>query len=170
MAEKITLYDVDRDYNALLVECRESAEQNNGEIDPALAARLDAIEMQRDVKIENTLRYHKNENAVANMLMTEIDALQKRLSTHENNALWAKNYLAAIVKQEEKLEYGCGRISWRKSTSVNIMVPTGVLPKEYQREIPARIEPDKAAIMAAIKIGKKVDGAELVEKHSIQIK
>lgn len=171
METKITLYEIDSTYNALLNECRESAEQNSGEIDPALAWRLEAIEMTRDIKIEHTLRYQKNENAVALMLMTEIESINKRLKVHENNALWAKNYLAAIVRPGEKLEYGCGRISWRKNPPSVEVVDFQALPDEYKRVIPERKEPDKIAIGTALKSGKEVAGAKLVEKElSITIK
>ena len=167
--EKETLYEIDSAYNALLAECLESAEQNNGEIDPALAARLDAVEMSRDVKIDNTLRYQKNENAMALLLMTEIEALNKRLKVHENNALWAKNYLAAIVKPGEKLEYGCGRISWRRSTSVEI-VDAQAIPADFRRIIPERWEPDKEQIKQSLNAGQIVPGAKILEKFNIQIK
>jgi hypothetical protein len=164
-----TLYEIDSIYGQLLADCRASAEENNGEIAPDLAMRLDAVEMQRDIKIENTLKYQKNESAIAVMLMHEIDALESRLKSHENSANWAKQYLAAIVKPGEKLEYGSGRISWRKSTSVNVL-DAGKIPAEFQRIIPERKEPDKIAIGDALKSGKAVEGAELVEKQSIQIK
>jgi hypothetical protein len=167
--EKVSLYEIDSIYGQLLAECRESAEQNNGEISPDLAMRFEAVEMQRDIKIENTLKYQKNESGVALMLLNEIEAMNKRLKIHENNAAWAKAYLAAIVKPGEKLEYGCGRISWRSSKSVNIL-DANKIPAEYQRIVPARVEPDKIAIGEALKIGQKVEGAELLEKKSIQIK
>jgi predicted deacetylase len=127
------------------------------------------MEMTRDVKIENTLRYFKNENATAEMLSREIEALQKRAKTHANNADWCKNYLAAIVKPREKLEFGIGKISWRESTSANIL-DAGKLPAEYQRVIPERREPDKIAIKEALKNGVDVPGAELVISQNIQLK
>jgi hypothetical protein len=167
--DSIKLWEIDSVYQQLLDECREYAADHEGEISADLSMRLDAVEMTRDLKIENTLRYFKNENAVALMLENEIDALNKRYKTHENNAYFAKQYLAAIVKPGEKSEFGCGRISWRKSVSVNITDPAK-LPQEYQRVIPARTEPDKIAIGEALKVGQKVEGAELVEKQSIQLK
>ena len=45
------------------------------------------------------------------------------------------------------------------------------LPDEYKRVIPERKEPDKIAIGTALKGGKEVAGAKLVEKElSITIK
>jgi hypothetical protein len=165
----ITLFDIDSAYQDTLNKCCASAEENQGVIEPNLALQLEAVEMQRDVKIENTLKFYKNENAIALMLETEIDTLQRRLKTHANNANFGKSLLLAVVKPGEKIEYGCGRISWRESTSANV-TDFQRLPEEYKRVVPERKEPDKIAIKAALVAGKVVDGAELVKSNNIQLK
>lgn len=167
--DNVKLYELDQAYQHLLDECREYASEHDGEIEAGLSMRLEAVEMAREVKIENTLKYYKNENAVAVMLMHEIDALSKRLKTHENNADWTKGYLAAIVKPGEKIELGAGRISWRESVSTNIL-DFSKIPAKYKRIIPAREEPDKLMIKDDLKQGIPVDGAELLKEHHLQIK
>ena len=164
-----SLYDINQAWLSLLDEVREYASEHDGEISNELSIRLDAMEMTRDVKIENCLRYYKNENATAEMLDKEIEALHKRAKTHTNNAAWCKQYLAAIVNPKEKLEYAIGKISWRESTSANILDATK-LPTEYQRVIPERREPDKIAIKEALKKGVEVPGAELIVSQNIQLK
>src|SRR5271157_4631941 len=158
-----TLYELNSAYQNLLAEVRAYAEEHGGEITPEMGMQLDAVEMSRDAKIEANLRYWKNENAIAETIDREILALQKRSATHGNNAGWMKDYLAQIVKPGEKVEYAVGRISWRKSTSVNVVDPAKV-PAQYQRVIPERREPDKNAIGDALKAGQEVDGCELVTK------
>jgi hypothetical protein len=165
----IKLYELNAAYQHLLDECREYASEHEGEIPNDLAMRLEAVELARDEKIENTVRYYKNENAMAVMLVGEIDALKKRLSTHENNAEWSKQYLASIVKPKEKIEFATGKIGWRESVSANI-VDFAKIPDKFQRVIPERREPDKIAIKDALKAGEVVDGAELVVKQNIQVK
>jgi hypothetical protein len=165
----ITLFELDAAYQDTLNKCCESAEANQGVIEPNLALQLEAVEMARDVKIENTLKFYKNENAVALMLETEIDALTRRLKTHANNANFGKSLLLAVVKPGEKMEFGAGKISWRESTSANV-IDFQKLPEEYKRVFPERKEPDKNAIKAALIAGKIVEGAELVKANSIQLK
>jgi hypothetical protein len=62
------LYELNSAYLSLLQEVRDYAEEHNGEISNELSIRLDAVELARDVKIENTLGYWKNENAIADTI------------------------------------------------------------------------------------------------------
>lgn len=163
------LYEINSAYLSLLNEVRDYAESNNGEISNDLSIRLDAMELARDLKIEATMCYYKNENSLAVMLMNEIAALDKRLRSHERNAEWAKQYLAGIMQPREKMEFATGKIGWRESVSANIIDSTKI-PAKFQRIIPERKEPDKVAIKDALKSGEAVDGAELVVKQNVQIK
>jgi hypothetical protein len=67
------------------------------------------------------------------------------------------------------MEFGCGKISWRESTSTEVQ-DFSKLPTEFIRIIPETREPDKAAIKDALKAGKEVAGAVLVVKQNIQLK
>lgn len=78
-----------------------------------------------------------------------------------------EDYLACLLLNEgiEKIEIENGPIiSFRQSESIEI---TGDVPKEYQV---VKYTPDKRAIKKAIKEGKPVTGAKLVQKQNIQFK
>ena len=165
----MNLYEINSEYRAILDKCLEFAEQNSGEIPQEFSDKLDAIEMDRDKKIENCLLYYKNEKAMAEAIKREIDTLSARSLAHSHNADWIKGYLAHGVPAGQKMEFPGGKISWRKSTSVEIMFPEEI-PEKFMSIIPERKEPDKIAIKAAITVGASVSGAQLVESNHIQLK
>ena len=59
-------------------------------------------------------------------------------------------------------------MSWRKSTSVNI-INEFILPEQYIKQI-ITTKPMKDEIKAALAKGEAVEGAELVTRNNIQIK
>jgi len=165
----MNLYEINADYEKVINDCRVYAEEHDGEISPELTVKLEHYEMERTKKIENVMLYHKNENAKYESIQKEIDSLARRAKAHENNAVWAKTYLAGIVKSGEEMEFAKGRISWRGSSFVEIVDPSKV-PDNYMRIIPETKEPDKIAIKEQLKQGKAVEGTALVETQHIQIK
>ena len=80
-----------------------------------------------------------------------------------------KKYLLPYVKEQGKpVTAGTFTLSTRKSTQTII---TGTIYNpDYQRMIPARVEPDKNKIKEALQSGKEVKGAELQTNYSLQIK
>jgi hypothetical protein len=141
------------------------AEENQGVIPDDLSAELDAIEMTREQKIENVVKAYKNESALADMIKAEIKALQSRISSHESGSEWLKKWLSMFVQVGEKFEFGSGKISWRKSSSV--IVDETKLPDEYFKVVRS---PMKSEIKDAIKAGTTIPGALIEEKQNIQIK
>lgn len=166
--KKDNLYEIDGMYQQALAEAKEQAEQNEGVIPDDLAMKLDALEMTRDIKIENSIKYYKNENAVADMLDAEIKSLQSRQRSHRSHADWLKKYLGMVMKPGEKPEYSCGKIGWRRSEALIILNPA-LIPDEF-----CKIErtPLKDAITKAIKAGTTSFGetVKIEERNNIQIK
>jgi hypothetical protein len=165
----MNLYEINSAWLSARNRAAEYAEAHDGEILAEHDAELNALEMERDKKIINTVHYYKNENSIAVALMNEVAALDKRLRAHERNADWAKQYLASIMQPREKMEFATGKIGWRESVSTNI-IDFAKIPEKYQRIIPERKEADKVAIKDALNSGEAVDGAELVIKQNISIK
>ena len=100
-----SLYEIDQQYKLLFDQAKAEAEENNGQIPDDLAAKLDAVEMTREIKIENCIKYYKNESALANMIEMELDALERRIKAHEGHALWMKQYLASVIEGATRLSY-----------------------------------------------------------------
>lgn len=161
----MNLYDIDQAYQAAQERAEEYAAEHNGELLPEFDTELTALEMDRDKKIDNTIRYYKNQLALADMIEAELDALKARIKTHRNNAERNKNYLAYIVQPGQKLEYGCGKISWRGSDSVEVD-NIDALPPEFVKVEKSAM---KKEIKAAMEMGIVLP-VRIVHHNNIQIK
>ena len=151
----MTLYEI----NEEITNC---IDPETGEVD---AEKLEALEMLRDEKIEGIALWIKDLKAEAEALKAEKQAFEKRQQAAEKKAESLKNYLTGYLNGEKFKTTKCA-VSFRKTQSVNIINVMDVPPMYVNVEI----KPDKNAIKAALKEGKKVSGAELVESTSCQIK
>ena len=133
---------------------------------------LDRLNMERDTKIESIALYIKNLSALAADIKAEKDNLAERLKSTERKADSLKEYLANALNGE-KFETGKCKVSYRKSSQVifsdnfthwaRLNAPD--LVKEY-----VEYKPDKTAIKEAIKGGREVFGAEIIENVNLQVK
>lgn len=139
----------------------------NGEIDEATYNdTLEAIGV--DEKAEGYCRVISQLNLDLDMYLTEIKRLTDRKKTLENSLDRLKRNLLDlyIAGGRQKIKAGTFTISSRKSQSVDIF-DESKLTDEYFN---IQKTPNKTAIKNAIKDGKTVDGANLVERESVQIK
>lgn len=156
------------------------------EIDDALAALVnedgeiadfeafEALQMEREQKIENVACWYKNLLSDAAALKAEEQALAERRKSAESKAEWLKGYLARAL-DGQKFETARVKCGWRKSTAVEYTVDEATFI-EWARE--ARNDllsykppvPDKKAIKAAIEAGEEILLAGMVERNNITIK
>ena len=161
------LYEIDVAIEQLIAE---SVDEETGEllIDPE---KLEALQLQRDVAVENLALYYKNLLAEAKAIKEEETALAARRKTTENAAERAKNYLEYALKGE-KFKTPRVAISYRSSVKVeiadNFVEWAQVHAPDFLRYKDP--EPDKTAIKDALKSGEYLEGASLVDTTSIQIK
>jgi hypothetical protein len=127
---------------------------------------LDQLNLAKDTKIENIALWIKNLKADAEAYKNEKESFYKKEKAAKNKAESLKNYLTYAL-QGEKFKTDRVTISYRHSDSININDWT-LLDSDLLRPQPP--VPDKTAIRKAIQDGRIVDGAEIVEKKSIQIK
>lgn len=163
------LYEInDRIYELLN---QELIDPETGEIlDVNAFDELKDLEVERDIKIENTGLFIKNLDAEITALKAEEKRLAERRKAKENKLNWTKRFLDEFLKAEGEMKFETARVklSFRKSESVNIFEEM-ILPNEYVREKTEYI-PDKTAIKKAIKDGKSVEGAELIVNMNLQVK
>ncbi len=152
-----TLYEINESIMALI-------DEETGEITDIEA--LNALQIERDTKLENIALWIKNLKADAEMFKAEKQAFEKRQKRAENKAESLKNYLASALAGQ-KFKTARVECSYRSSESVNVTDIT-VIPTEYLKF--AEPTADKDAIKAAIKSGKEIAGAEIVSKQNLLIK
>lgn len=131
------------------------------------AEKLNALQIEKDKKIEGIACWIKNLNAEAQNIKAEEQALAERRKAKENKAEQLKQYLSDIL-EAMPFESTRAKITFRKSTAVNITDESKLADGFKKVETVVKI--DKKAIGDALKFGEKVDGAELVVNQNIQIK
>lgn len=144
---------------------------------------FDAIQMDLQTKIENTILFAKSLDAEAEAIKAEEKELAERRKAKENLSERLKkrinDYVTWQFTDEEgnvdlnglrkwKFETSKCYISYRKSDVVEFTDATKI-PKEFIK-VETKETPMKAEIKKAIKEGKEVAGCVLVEKANMQIK
>lgn len=128
---------------------------------------LDALEMERESKVESLALYVKELRAEADALKNEEGALAKRRKAASNKADSIASYLASVLNNE-KFKTSKVAISYRTSRPLRCE-DESVVPDEWFRVTTNR-ELDKASIKEAIADGVEVPGCSIDEVKNIQIK
>ena len=128
---------------------------------------LDALEMERDTKIENIALWIKDLNADAAAIKAEAQALTKRQKTAEKKAESLKRYLVDALAGQ-KFSTPKVALSYRHSKAVDITDET-IIPGDYLT-LKTEVTANKKKIKEAIEAGEIVPGAYLVDRTSLQIK
>lgn len=128
---------------------------------------LAALELERDVKIENIGCWIKNLLADAEALKQQKNIFAEREKVAKNKAESLKNYLSVIL-DGKKFETSRVAMSFRKSESVEFSGELIDVPHQFLKF--KEPELDKTAIKKAIKNGENVPCCQLVSKMNLQIK
>ena len=158
------LFEIDR---AIMDAWDACVDPETGEINDDIYAEFEALQMERNARIENIACWVKNLTSDAVQLKAEAKAMQDRATSAEKKAERLKAYLAAALRGE-KFETPRCTIGWRKSTAVQI-APDAEIPEEYLR-VKTTVEPDKTAIKAALTAGKTIAGCTMETRNNITLK
>ena len=129
--------------------------------------QFEALQMERDAKVEGLACYIKNKLADAEAIYAEINSLSYRAGIIKKEAERCKDYLAGAL-YGEKFESPRCKISWRKSEVCNVLSMEEI-PEEYKRT-KVTVDADKTAIKKAIKAGAEIPGAEVIQKLNMTLK
>lgn len=163
----MTLYEIDKAIeNCMRISDSEVVDTSTGEV--LDTEYLEQLEMDREKKIENCIKFYKNSLADSKIYKEEAQRLSKLAKTSENRAEQMKKYLSTCLNGEKfKSNDGLHQANFRKSESVEI-VDLFSIPDDFLKY--KEPEPNKTEIKKAIKEGRNVAGAVLVEKNNISIK
>lgn len=160
------LYEIDdmiQDTIAMAVD------PETGEINEEYMAALDALEMQRDRKIENIACLIKNLRADAEAIKAEKDALQKRQKAAESRVESLTRFLSAYLNGE-RFASPRAAVTWRKSQRVEL--DPGMTVYDIDTHYIKYSEPTlaKTEISKALKEGVSIPGVHLEETLNMTIK
>ncbi len=158
----MTLYEID----GAILECIDAETGEVIDID-----RLEALNMERDAKVENVACWIKELKAEAEAIKAEKQKLADRQKAAENKAESLKKWLAYALDGKKFSTARCA-VSFRSSESVEVTEEgLEALMKEHDELLTyKKPEPNKTAIKQAIKDGLSVDGVQLVQNVSAIIK
>lgn len=133
---------------------------------------LDAMAGELEVKAQNVVYFARDLQATAAAIKDAEEAMAKRRKAIENRARHLLDYVHGCMETAEVQRIECPHFRLAiqaKPPSVDVYEP-GLLPAEYMRtpEAPPAA-PDKKAIADAIKEGKEVPGARLVQGTRLNI-
>ena len=130
------------------------------------ADKLNALQIEREKKIENVALWIKNLKSDAEALKAEKQAFADRQKAAENKAESLKKWLTEALAGE-KFKSTRVAVSFRKTKSVQVE-DIWKLDDSFVKY--AEPTADKAAIKKAIEAGQEVAGATLVENVSCSVK
>lgn len=163
----MTLYDIDNRIEQLISD---SIDEETGELLLNMDD-LEALNAERELKIENLALYIKNLRAEASAIRDEEKALAARRKSTESIADRIEKALS-ISLSGNKFQTARVSVSFRSSTAVEIGESFVSWASENMPDLLRYKEPeaDKKAIGEALKKGVEIPGANLVNRTSMIIK
>lgn len=128
--------------------------------------RLNALEMERDAKIESVCLWKKDLEAEAKAIDEEIKKLQQRKKTDEAKAEYLKKWVGMALNGV-KFKTPRVAVSYRHTTTTIFEGDVRTLPDRFCK---ITREPSKTAIKEALEQGEVIEGARIEEKESVIIK
>ena len=172
----MTLYEINEQF-AAAIELYENGvdkvvDTETGEV-KSLADVLAELNMSREQKIENTVRYIKNLRAGSESARAEASNLIERADRFDKKAEQLEAYLLSQLGDCKKLETPLYTVKVR--TTKSTCCPTDEeaiqrLPEGFWNiKTTVKITPDKKAIKAALEKGEKLEGCSIVENKRLSI-
>lgn len=164
----MNLYEIDKAYLDV-IENGFSFDDETGELlfDESM---MDQLEGEFNTKIDNICAYIKNQEALRSGISDEIKSLNDRKKSVDRKIDYLKGLITDSMARRDvkKLETPRNKISFRKSVSVNVLDESQIDGSYFVEKMERKL--DKKTLLADLKNGVEVDGAELLEKQNIQIK
>ena len=152
------LYEIDSE----ILKC---VDMETGEI--VDTEKLEALEIEREKKIEGVILWRKDLLAEAEAVKNEARNLSNRARALENKAEQLKSYTEYALHGEKFKTKRC-TVSYRKSSSV-VIDNVNLLPVEVWKDV-SEDWISKSKIKDLIERGEEVKGAHIEDKQSIIIK
>ena len=122
-------------------------------------------------KLESYIHVQRQIESEIAAFDAEIKRMQDKKKVLENRVERLKQATKdfMLVTNQKKASAGLFTLSLRENKSCEIL-DASKIPSEYLRQIPATTEPDKKAMLQALKDGKQIDGVNLKSSFSVMVK
>ena len=149
--------------NEQLATLLAAIEAQDGELSAEALSALDWLEASRGEKLLDMGCAYLGLTAEAAAIRETEKTLAARRQSLERRAESLKGFLRQQLTEGETVKDARCRLSWRKSTAVEI---TGAVPDKFLKYVDP--QPDRVALKEALASGP-VPGAELVTRQNLQI-
>lgn len=166
-----SLFDIDeRIMQLITLDESEIVDPETGEVLIDVFEELDNLSMQRNDKILGIARYIDALKRESDLLKEKAEQLKERAKVKENKLERLKEYVknSMITFDTKKIEDETVTVKLN-STKVVIVLDENQIPEEYLNTV-VKVQPDRRKILADLKLGKAIPGAELGESKTIMVR
>ena len=142
-----------------------SEEPDQTALDNLMQAKTDTIANGLEALCK--IRARKQADIVA--LKEEANRMKERAEQEEKSLMRLQDYMLSMLQRSGEKKLTAGTFSVGTRTSTSVYVEPDFDNPEYMRVI-TKVEPDKIALKKALRDGKIIDGASLVEKENLSVK
>ncbi len=160
------LYELTQNFKNL-EEVLNNTEDND--IKELILNSMGEVSCDLSTKVENIVKLIRNLQADAEAVKTEEQRLYKLRKQKEKQVEGLQKYLFDCISPLEKREIkgGIFTVSVKKNPPKVVIDDINVVPNKFIVNVPSA---DKKALKEALKEGKKINGARLVQEESLKIK
>ena len=122
-------------------------------------------------KLESYIHVQRQIESEIAAFDAEIDRMTERKNSLKKQVERLKSATVDFMRatNQKKATAGTFTLTVRENKSCEI-IDAAKIPNEYLRQIPAKTEPDKKAMLAALKDGAEIAGAQLKTSYSVTAK
>ena len=122
-------------------------------------------------KLESYIHVQRKIESEIAAFDAEIDRMTERKNSLKKQVERLKSATVDFMRatNQKKATAGTFTLTVRENKSCEI-IDAAKIPTEYLRQIPAKTEPDKKAMLAALKDGAEIAGAQLKTSYSVTAK
>lgn len=162
-----SIYQIDQNIKNLLDDLPETGEFSNEELH-----NYEELQMQRAEKQKNTILYYKSIEATELAVNAELERFQKLKASLAKKKQRIADLIAYSMDQGKQLEvdFVTCKAKFKKNPPKVVILDEAELPKDYVSvEVKEVTKIDKKAIKEAVKSGREVPGAEVVQEQRLTI-
>ena len=160
------LYEITQDIAELeeLINNEELSEEEITEV-------KSMIESVLNEKAEQIAYVIKNKESDIKAIKEEEKRLKEKRQSVEKSAERLKSYVLEnlLMLDKKKIKTSVGDIAIRRSQAVEISTDVNTLDDKFKR-VKTTVEADKKVLKEAIKDGELIDGVEIVENYSLNVR
>ena len=163
----LTLYQLADEYRQLLeLAASEEADEES------FGAALDAMQGEITTRAVSLAQVARNLESFEQQIEAAIEAMSKRANRAKKRAESIRAYLKEQMERAgiSKLDSPFFALAIRKNPPRLVIAEDALIPRDYLRVIPERLEPNKPEIAKALKAGVDVDGCRLEATTRLEIK